>query len=326
MITDRRVFVVQLMAVFLASCGEVETPQSPNEPKLTAVGASSAAALSNFHRIYDDVKLRDAFFLFLQNVFRLYPEHKFHQLIIEQTATYASDADIYTALLKALPGIKPTGGDMTYSLPALKKQKDEMARQAASFLTDVKRIDGYIEVGTTGRYLASLSKKVPIEGAVFVLNEASPTYGPIDIIERGGLRKTGDFIAIGDYDPIPTSTVPDATIDLVSNLIGFHHCPVSRLDGFVTGIRRVLRPGGRLLLREHDVTDGQMNTFVALAHDVFNAGVGISWDDNQKQIRGFRSVDNWTAYVEAQGFRRTKQTQLQDHDPTDNAMLEFIKV
>ena len=52
-------------------------------------------------------------------------------------------------------------------------------------------------------------------------------------------------------------------------------------------IARMLRPGGIFILRDHDVTTPQMHAFVSLAHAVFNAGLGVSWEINAKELRHF---------------------------------------
>jgi hypothetical protein len=69
-----------------------------------------------------------------------------------------------------------------------------------------------------------------------------------------------------------------------------------------------------------------MDTFVALAHDVFNAGVGLTWAENHAQVRLFRSVAQWSDYITAAGFRRTERALAQPHDPTQNLLLELVKV
>ncbi len=288
------------------------------------VGALPAVASqpSTFHAVYDDPTLRDRFFHFLVEVFHLYPEEHFHALIVELTAAHADDASIYRALRSRLPGIAPIASTLRYAVPALRKQKAEMARQAAIHLDGVDRIDGYVEIGSPARYLRGVEEHAAVNGPIVIVHDQPLGYGPADVLERGGLCIPGEQVPL-DWAPLPAS-IPDGTIDLVANFIGFHHCPPPLQDAFVESVRRVLRPGGRLLLREHDVADPSDDLIVALAHDVFNAGVGIPWDDNARQVRAFRSVDGWSAYLEANGFQRLAGAELQAGDPTDNALVAFI--
>ena len=281
-----------------------------------------ASPTGNFHTIYGDVKLRDSFYLFLQNIFHLYPEARFHQLIIDAVAHYSSDEQIYQALLRELPGIKTLGAELTYALPALQLQKRVLSKQAQVFLGPGTEVQGYLEIGSLGRYVRQLSDRLRVSGPIWVVNDVAPGSGPVDILERGQWSEVGRFLPLGNYDPLDDA-IADESLDLVSNFIGFHHCPDDRLQGFLQSIHRVLRPGGRLLVREHDVASPTMDTFVALAHDVFNAGVRLSWTDNAAEVRGFRSVAAWTRIIEAVGFVRNDTLLMQRHDPTDNMLLDF---
>jgi len=292
-------------------------------PDLGPLPASIAAdPASNFHAIYDDEALRARFAGFLENVFTLFPPAKIHALVHELTRRHPGDEAIYRTLLAELPKIRPPGSTLTHALPALQKQKGEMARQAKVLLAGRERIDGYLEMGTTGRYHGALNRQIPIVGPVFVLNDAAPTKDPADVVERGQVAEVGTFLPLGTYDPI-ARTVPDGSLDVVSDLIGLHHCPPEPLDGFVESLRRVLRPNGILLIREHDARDDVLHRIVGLAHDVFNAGIFLPWEENAAQVRGFRSVADWTAWLGARGFEAIGERQLQAGDPTDNALLAF---
>ena len=201
-------------------------------------------------------------------------------------------------------------------------QKHALTNQAATFLGSGLEVQGYLEIGSLGRYVRDLRERVSLSGPVWIVNDAEPGRGPVDLLERGQWSEVGTFLPLGDYDPIDEA-VPDESLDLVSNFIGFHHCPVDRLPGFLESIHRVLRPGGRLLVREHNVVGPTMESFVALAHDVFNAGVRLTWSDNVGQVRAFRSVEDWTRLIEAVGFTRNETLLVQRHDPTDNYLMDF---
>src|SRR5882724_2972582 len=291
-----------------------------------SVFASSAAFQrlpSNFRSIYSDLDLRRQFFPFLVNVFHLYPEDRFDRLIGDLSTQYTTDAEIYQSLAKRLPEITPPLSTLRYALPSLRKQKREMAQQTADLLGEKRSIDGYVEIGTTGRYLNTLRKHLRISGKRYVVNDESPIYSAEDIFERGQVTKIGQYVAMGDYEAFDREHVAPASVELVTNYIGFHHAPAPKLDGFVSAIARVLKPGGTLVVRDHDVDRPAMDAIVALAHDVFNAGVGIPWNRNEAQIRNFRSVADLTQYLEQRGFRRQNAVRLQSGDPTQNTLMAF---
>jgi FAD/FMN-containing dehydrogenase/SAM-dependent methyltransferase len=281
---------------------------------------------SDFHTVYDDIPMQDGFYRFLQNIYRLYPEDRFHTLIKQACAHHSNDEPIYREIQERLPEIKPFLSELTYALPALKKQKQEMSRQTLALLGERRTFNGYVEIGTTGRYISDLRKHLQISGPVTLVNEVPPSNSPADIVERGQLGKLGKYSPLNDYQPLRAEDMPDASVDFVSCYIGLHHSPLDLLDGFVRSIWRVLRPGGVFILRDHDVKTPEMHAFVALAHAVFNAGLGVAWEINQKELRHFRSVDYWNSYLTERGFVASGKGMLQANDPTDNTLLAYTKV
>jgi len=281
---------------------------------------------SNFKAIFGTAQLKEAFLLFLVNVYHIYPEDRFQRLIEEVSTTENTDKEIYHRIQERMPEIKPILSGVRYALPALAKQKAEMKRQTLELLGSVRKVNGYMEIGTTGRYVGELQYDVELKGDVVLVHSVAPSYSLTDVAERGQLGKIGRFVSLNDYAPILPSDVADQSLDLVTNFIGFHHSPPSSRDGFVESIHRVLRLGGRLVVRDHDVTSNDMNRMVALAHDVFNMGLGTDWSVNQKEIRNFTSISQLVAYLEGFGFKAEKQPLLQPGDPTHNALMEFIRV
>ena len=78
---------------------------------------------SEFKAVFSDTRWSDAFYRFLQVIFHLYPEDKFHHLLATATKERSTDEAIYKAVQQQLPSIKPYLSEFTYALPALKKQK-----------------------------------------------------------------------------------------------------------------------------------------------------------------------------------------------------------
>ena len=68
-----------------------------------------------------------------------------------------------------------------------------------------------------------------------------------------------------------------------------------------------------------------MDRFVALAHTVFNAGLGESWATNAAERRHFASADEWIRRLAAVGLRHTGPRLLQRGDPSDNALMAFVR-
>ncbi|WP_448701922.1 class I SAM-dependent methyltransferase [Mucilaginibacter sp. AW1-3] len=284
------------------------------------------ANTSEFKAVFNDTKWSDDFYRFLQVIFHLYPEDKFHQLIKEETAAGKTDEDIYRSVQSKLKTIKPFLSELTYALPALKKQKKEIVRQTLELLGGVKQINGYAEIGSTGRYISRLKKETKVTGPIYLINDLAPTNSPGDIMERGQLGKLGTFVDINGYDPISSSVIPDASLDVVTCYIGLHHCPVAKLDEFVRSIYRILRPGGSFIIRDHNVKTPEMATFVSLVHTVFNVGLNETWEFEAKDFKNFKPADEWAAIIEKAGFKDAGKRVLQDKDPSDNTLMLFTKV
>jgi SAM-dependent methyltransferase len=282
-----------------------------------------ANTASAFKAVFNDTKWSDDFYRFLQVIFHLYPEDKFHQLIRQETAVNNTDEEIYKAVQGKLSTIKPFLSEFTYALPALKKQKKEIARQTLGLLGDRKQIDGYVEIGSTGRYISQLRREIKVTGPVYLINDLAPTNSPGDIMERGQLGKLGTFIDINGYEPI--NAVAKNSVDVVTCYIGLHHCPAARLDGFVASIYRILRPGGSFIIRDHDVKSAEMATFVSLVHTVFNVGLNETLDFEKKDFKNFKSADEWATIISKAGFKDAGKRILQDKDPSDNTLMLFTK-
>lgn len=282
------------------------------------------ATSSEFLAVFETTQGSDGFYQFLQNIFHIYPEAKFHHLIAEACKKYSDDKSIYNAVQQQLPQITPFLSALTYQLPALKKQKLEMARQTYQALGKRSSINGYLEIGSTGRYVSQFRKDLKFTGPLLLTNDVEPGNGPGDIMERGQFTKLGEFLPL-DYHPLDFHGIQHNSLDLVTAYIGLHHAPDELLDGFVQSIHKVLRPGGLLIVRDHDAQTDDQTTFCSLVHTVFNLGLGVSWQDNVNEVRHFASADQWSDYVVERGFTDHGIRLLQDHDPSANTLMVFEK-
>lgn len=314
---NRRDCLTALAALFVAARSG---PAWPDD--LT----SGHAAVGNFEYIYSNPELRRAFLDFLTNVFRLYPEHEFHETLSRLVEPGVSDKTVYVALQKELDEIRPFLGPLRYAIPALKKQKAVMADQTLMLLDASRRYEGHLEIGSTGRYVSALKDRIDIAGDVFLLHTQEAGFGPEDVVERGQLRKIGTHIDMGNYSYRFADIIPRDSLDLATVYIGFHHCPLEKRERFISAVRSVIRPGGTLILRDHDVRDERSRRIAALAHDAFNAGTNESWAFNENELRNFYSLRFIIDYVEKLGFRHGGQLYFQRGDPTRNGLTAFTKV
>jgi SAM-dependent methyltransferase len=280
---------------------------------------------SEFKSVFTDTKWSDDFYRFLQVIFHLYPEEKFHYLLASISKEKMSDEEIYKTVQTGLPKIKPFLSDFTLALPALKKQKKEMARQVLQLLGDRRNINGYLEIGSTGRYISELRKHISLSGNIYLTNDIAPGNSPGDIFERGQLRKFGQFFPLNDYAPIGAEVIQNDAVDLVTCHIGLHHCPHEKLTGYIQSIHRVLRRGGLFIVRDHDVKTPEMSTFVSVVHTVFNLGLNVSWETDQRDFKSFKPIDEWSKIISSFGFKDSGARILQDKDPSDNTLIALTK-
>ena len=282
-------------------------------------------SISEFKSVFSNTKWSDDFYRFLQVIFHLYPEDKFHHLLATTTKEKSSDEAIYKTVQEGLPKIKPFLSELTLALPALKKQKKEMSRQVLALLGNKTTINGYLEIGSIGRYISELRKHISLSGNIFISNDIAPNNSVADIFERGQLGKIGKFIPL-TYQPISKDEISAESIDLVTCHIGLHHCTPGLLPGYIQSIHGILRTGGLFIMRDHDVRTPEMSTFVSLVHSVFNLGLGISWETDSSEYKSFKSVDEWSQIISSYGFKDSGARILQDKDPSINTLMSFEKL
>jgi len=79
-------------------------------------------------------------------------------------------------------------------------------------------------------------------------------------------------------------------------------------------------------MRDHNVETPEMATFVSLVHTVFNLGLNIPWETDATEFKSFKSIEEWSKIITANGFKDSGQRILQDKDPSDNTLISFIKL
>lgn len=289
-------------------------------------GSTRRDDVGNFRYIYSDPQLKREFLDFLTNVFHLYPEQELHETLARLAMSKDDDRQVYEALQAELGDMSPFLGAFRYAIPALAKQKKIMASQTLMLVDPDARYDGHLEIGSTGRYIGILEDKLDITGDVFLLHTRDAGYGPEDIVDRGQLAKIGTHIDMGNYSTEFANIIPHNSLDMVTVFIGFHHCPLDTRRQFISAVRDVIRPGGVMILRDHDCYNEDAWRMAALAHDTFNAGTEESWQYNADELRNFYSIRYIIDLVEDTGFRNNNMLLFQPGDPTRNGLTAFRKI
>jgi hypothetical protein len=279
----------------------------------------------NFHAIYRDPALRPRFLNFLTHVFQLYPQDELHTLISDAVRDSKDDQQTYSRIERELPRIEPLLGSLRYALPALRKQQAEMARQTVQLLGTRKRFDGYLELGSEGRYLSALLPHIQVNGPIYTSSTKAPDYGLEAIIDRGQIGRFGTHLPMNGYQPLASAVQPHS-LQLVTVYIGFHHCPIDLRESYLASIRAAMAPGATLILRDHDVSSPQLAHLVGLAHDVFNVGTQQPWSVNERELRNFYPLEFIVNFLTRHGFAAQPGRLLQAGDPTQNTLLTFTKV
>lgn len=280
----------------------------------------------NFKKIYSDEGLRNEFYLFLKNVFNLFPEDDFHALIQHVSEVKDGDKEIYLEAQSRLKEITPFLSVVKYQLPALFHQKEVMAKQSTELLGKNTSYNGYLEIGSSGRYLDYLEENVKITGERYYADGKKPGFSITEMVDRGQIPVGASYIPFTDYRTQYGCEIPRSSLDLITVYIGFHHCQVELRTSFISSIRDTMRTGGKLVLRDHDCDTEEQKTLVALAHDVFNMGTKEAWEYNQEEVRNFYSLAFIKDFVAKQGFRYEGCSLYQDGDPTKNALMLFTKI
>lgn len=287
---------------------------------------SVSKSLSNFKHIYSNIGLKKEFYKFLKNVFNLYPEDEIHQLISNVTTQKSNDKEIYLEVQSKLDDITPFFSIFSHQLPSLFKQKDEMAKETLVLLGEGTDYNGYLEIGSSGRYIDYLEDMVNIKGKRYYADGKEPGYSVTEMVDRGQISIGAEYIPMADYKTQYSKLIKNESLDLVTIYIGFHHCPIDLRTPFICSIRDTLRIGGKLILRDHDCDTENQKKIVALAHDVFNMGTNETWEYNSDELRNFYSLDFICQFISELGFKFDKRTLYQEGDPTKNALMLFTKI
>lgn len=158
-------------------------------------------------------------------------------------------------------GLLAEAGKAWRGVKQIHGQRKELLRQAQHILGKLGRLgslDGLVCVGDPGKLVLELQSVCGVRGAVHVLNDEDPDGSEPSIgavLQRRSVRPVGEFHRFSYSKPAVPLEIAEASVDLVMMNQGLHHLPQHELLAFLASVRRVLRPGGLFIVREHDASD-----------------------------------------------------------------------
>lgn len=278
-------------------------------------------------QLFDDTGLSDDFYRFLQRNFAQLREDRLHLLIDETCRQHRGEEGLYRHIQHQLrTATKSRGALGMRTAPAVREHTAAVVDQVLQLLGDRTRIDGYAEIGSAGRYLSGLSRSIAIAGSVLTVDDAAPRRSALERVRSRLHGQVRMHVPLAGYAAMGEAAIASDSLDLVACLDGLHHVPPARLAPFLQSVRRVLRAGGMLVVRDHDVADERTRLLVSLAHTVSNAVRGQPWEANVEQPRYFTHADEWAARLATVGFKDTGHRLAEPDDPTSNVLMVFVKL
>lgn len=282
-----------------------------------------------YHKLMQSKALQKKFSGFLTNVLVKIEPKKFYALLADVLKTNDTEEEIYAQMLKRMSEIQPGFVDnVKLSLKSLNDIQHDLTEQVADLTKHIsdKPINGIMEIGYPARFIKPLRARLNIQGPAYVVN-----YDPqslADLAQCGFPRPYDMFDMIKgngrEYKPLDPQKFPDNSVDMVTCFIGLHHVPANELDDFLASIRRVLRPGGKFMLVDHDAHDPTSHLMAELAHRTFNMVNGVPLQSELKELRNFKSIKEWQEILQKHGFEcQTATPKVRTNDPSLNSMLCF---
>lgn len=317
---------------------ESSTPSSGLTPQFPS------ATTSHYRAVFQTTsEMKEEFVKFLKTIFFQLDEIKVLKLMEEILADpNKTDEQIYAELLKRINETKKTVPILS-RLWSLFVLKTGLGRQADELLKPYRKeaFHSYMEIYDR-RYANTLRKNVKLP-----LDKDRVAVCDSDKVDFSAKILAGSIFSAFPYtkhvclnestckNPLlePETTykpigdeIQNTSIDLIGCFGGLHHIPKERVEPFVKSMHSKLKPGGVVLLRDHDACNDKIVAIASVVHSFVNAANGESSAVETKEVREFKSAAFWTRVMEKQGFKRVsaKALILKD-DPTQNAMMAFSK-
>ncbi|MBK9714092.1 MAG: class I SAM-dependent methyltransferase [Kouleothrix sp.] len=173
-------------------------------------------------------------------------------------------------------------------------------RTATADLAQVGPGDAVLDVGCgTGDLTLAIQRRVGPAGRVCGIDASAP------MIEQAR-RKAVQRGAAVDFQVgyIERLAFPDASFDVVVSSLMWHHLPTDLQAEALAELRRVLRPGGRLLIVDFRHPTSLLGHVGLVMSGHGSSRVGVQDVRSQLAAHGFRDVEQGKIWLPLLGFTR----------------------
>jgi len=270
--------------------------------------------INNFYEILKKDIYKDKMYDFLLHVFRTDEKNVFYTLL-EAIEEFNTPEEIYKQIQKRCKVSAKTILNPSSVIKIIKQilKQNRVIKEQTEKLIDTP-IKEFLFIEPT-------DMKKPTK-----LYHATENLNISDVLGLRPSKASQEFYIQKEKSIVDTlQQIPDKSVDVVSVYGGLHHIPKNERVLVHQEIARVLRDGGRFILREHDVENPDMFAFVSLIHAVFNAVTGESLENELSEVREFESIETIVDDIEKTGLRDSGERLKQYGDPSENILLCFIK-
>jgi ubiquinone/menaquinone biosynthesis C-methylase UbiE len=120
-------------------------------------------------------------------------------------------------------------------------------------------------------------------------------------------KRYQQYITYRTIKPFTALPFEDESINLITSLQVLHHIP--NLDYYMNELVRILKPGGYLVVREHDCNSELVRRLIDVEHMLFECVLNTGDQGNgrylfeYKDSDNYKSIDEWISYISNNGLQ-----------------------
>jgi len=297
-----------------------------------APDASAQAEVSEFRAAFARTESRDAVYRLLADCGPRGHAPRMLGLLERMSQRSAEDELVYRNMRSTL--LKWRGSPFAALTMRMADWQGPLHRRLARYsreqlqaakASDVGQIEGMVEVASGGKHFEALRRHLKIGGLVRQIDDFGSRLAASG---SGWLEaRLPARSAVGDATQWDDQVFGNAadSVDLVTLYGGLSGVPEAHLPHCLAQLAKVVRPGGLVLLLEHDVDSAHAGLDASLAVTLAFLCAGESWEASQAHPRAFRAADEWRDLMQQHGLLETGARERIARTPFGDLLLAFQK-